>query len=111
MAVQFYTLDGSKPGETELHTYPIGIVDHALALRGEGEQLDFIDVVNPAAVTVPSGETYDWTSFNLAAESAGSDKPANCLEYVTESAGRWAAIPSGNDGEWSVKWQDRKYIP
>lgn len=109
MAVQFYTVNGGKPGHVELHTYPIGIVDHALALRGAGEQLDFLNVVNPATIPVPAGEIYDWTSFSLAADPEDAGKPANCLDYAAGEDGRWVAVPSGNEGEWSVKWQGGKF--
>lgn len=110
--MQFYTTPGAdKPGPVELHTYPIGIVDHVLALRGAGAQLDFVDVLNPGTTIGPSDDIYDWTSFSLSAEPEDPDKPPNCLEYVSDKEGRWVAIPDGNQDEWSVKWQGGKPTP
>ncbi|KAK1768352.1 hypothetical protein QBC33DRAFT_513967 [Phialemonium atrogriseum] len=109
-AVRIYAVPGrSEAGSNqlvELHTYPIGIVDHALALSGAGEQLDLVNLVNPAATTSAGGDdTYDWTSFSLDSQPRDAGKPANCVDYSADRAGRWVAIPAGNEDEWSVKWQ------
>ncbi|KAK3329571.1 hypothetical protein B0H66DRAFT_526955 [Apodospora peruviana] len=87
-------------GLVELHTYPSGAVDHALALVGAESHglMDLTDVVNPAASNFPKGTKCDWTSFSL-------NKNKNSVAYAGGS-GKWVAFPSGTaGGEWSVKWK------
>ncbi|KAK3694708.1 hypothetical protein B0T22DRAFT_533703 [Podospora appendiculata] len=103
--VRFYTVPNAKTGNVELHTYPVGVVDHALALVGSESHglLDFSDVVNPASTTFPTGTKCDYTSFRLSAgEQVAAD---NTLVYAGASNGRWVVFPTGNGAEWSVKWK------
>lgn len=105
----------------ELHAYPAGPVDHALALAAPGGsrlQLDLVNVADPASAGTATGgtddgqpnTTYDWTSFSLNAEPREAGKPANCLDYDADREGRWVAIPGEEEDEWSVKWQDGRLI-
>ena len=90
-------------GLYELHRYPVGIVDHALALVGAEARglMDLTDVPNPAVTKFPTGTKCDWDSFSL-------DAKDKTVDYAGSSGGRWVAFPSGTGGEWSVKWKDRK---
>ncbi|KAK3393636.1 hypothetical protein B0H63DRAFT_458687 [Podospora didyma] len=101
--VKFIAVPSSeKPSFVELHTYPIGKVDRALALVGKQGLLDFTDVTEPSSVTVPKGTTCDWTSFSLGEKT---------LKYGGSKAGGWVAFPTGKDAtEWSVKWKDASAI-
>ncbi|KAL1883128.1 hypothetical protein VTK73DRAFT_9495 [Phialemonium thermophilum] len=113
-ALRIYPTTSDSSGNVELHVYPNGVVDHALALRGGSAQLDFLEVADPAmstdALSEPDtrknnpGEDLDWRSFVLNAEPQTAGKPANCLGYSAKD-GRWVVVPFGVDGEWSVKFQ------
>ncbi len=110
--MQIYTIQSPKNDSlVELHTYPVGIVDHALGLVGAEQTglLNFQDVTNPAATSVPVGTTLDWTSFKLAQAPATADKPANTVTYARDSqGGKWVAFPAGSNA-WSVKWKDGEW--
>ncbi|KAK0734396.1 hypothetical protein B0T26DRAFT_68504 [Lasiosphaeria miniovina] len=96
---------GSSSNLVELHTYPVGKEERALALVGKQGLLDFSDVVNPAASNFPKGTTCDWTAFRL-----GSSTAKKTVVYAGK-AGGWVAFPTGPDGsDWSVKWKDSSAI-
>ncbi|KAK0618267.1 hypothetical protein B0T17DRAFT_464697, partial [Bombardia bombarda] len=104
-ALRFYPVTNKETSMVELHTYPVGVVDHALALIGSESQglLDLSDVVNPDSFTTPKGTKCDWKSFHL----ASSGDSVNTLTYGGAGKnGRWVAFPSGNGAEWTVKWKD-----
>jgi hypothetical protein len=110
-AVKFYTMPSQEAtGLVELHTYPVGIIDHTLALVGGQGLLSLKDVANPAATSFPTGTTCDWRSFSM--------QDTETLTYAgsSQSSGRWVAFPSGI-GSWAVKWKDgectsdRTHIP
>ncbi|KAK4217669.1 hypothetical protein QBC37DRAFT_479579 [Rhypophila decipiens] len=105
-AVKFFPVPSTE-GLYELHRYPSVGQDeqHALALVGAESHglLDLADLVNPAATEFPKGTKVDWNSFTL-------DKESKSVEYAGAAGGRWAAFPSGNNGEWSVKWKDPSAI-
>ncbi|KAK3341122.1 hypothetical protein B0T25DRAFT_331602 [Lasiosphaeria hispida] len=103
--VQFYPVTDRKTGLVELHTYPIGAVDEILALVGTNGLLTFSNVADPAKAAFPRGTTCDWKSFRLAGGNpTGPGRPSNALAYAG-SNGSWTAFPSGNKGDWSVKWK------
>ncbi|KAM7195100.1 hypothetical protein V8F20_007650 [Naviculisporaceae sp. PSN 640] len=105
--VKFYPVPGPSTGLFELHrTTTTGEQDvHNIALVGAetGGLLDLADVKNPAATTFPKGTKVDWNSFSL-------DKETNSVVYAGAPGGRWVAFPSGNNGEWSVKWKSASAI-
>lgn len=84
-SARFYvTAAGPAPADAnhyELHTYPIGIVDHALALNRTGISTGLMylkDIASPNATRTngPEGSRVDWKSFTLGGFSetdAGSD--------------------------------------
>jgi hypothetical protein len=80
-----------KPGHVSLHTYPIGIVDHVLGLKGENGLYSLVDVVKVSQ----SADALYYDNFILNNGVVTQDLP-----------GRWVAFPS-TDG-WDVKWYDGK---
>ncbi|KAK8044486.1 hypothetical protein PG993_004510 [Apiospora rasikravindrae] len=104
MTVKVYPASSEKPGCNTLHTYPIGIVDHAIAVNGTGAFRDFIDVVQPAGLSASNTMT-NWNSFQMS---------ENRLKV--DMGGKWVAFPDPDQG-WNVKWFDGKsmvaqdYIP
>ena len=64
--LSFYPRSGSD-GKVELHSYPIGIMDHALGLVGKTRDSlkAFTDLANPAATAFPADTVADWTSFTM----------------------------------------------
>jgi len=106
-ALRFTPTTNPKTGLVELHTFPHGAVDQALALVGSESQglLDLTNVANPASASFPKGTKCDWTSFHLADTKAGAT-----VTYAAESGG-WVAFPAASGaGEWSVKWKDPEAI-
>ncbi|EPE08268.1 hypothetical protein F503_01051 [Ophiostoma piceae UAMH 11346] len=128
---QFYvssanSTSGSYEHLYELHTYPIGIVDHALALNGTSSLLFLRDVANPSSAQTngPGGYKLDWQSFTLgdlggdsygdggtadvdASDLAGRVPPpllANGLSYAG-SKGRWVLIQKGAHS-YAAAWYD-----
>ncbi|KAK8878889.1 hypothetical protein PGQ11_000183 [Apiospora arundinis] len=95
MTVQVYPASSEKSGCSTLHTYPIGIVDHAIAVSGQGPFRDFIDVTMPAGLST-SNSTTNWDSFQMAEDHLKLD-----------IGGQWVAFPDPNEG-WNVKWFDGK---
>ncbi|KAK8084331.1 hypothetical protein PG997_005602 [Apiospora hydei] len=104
MMVKVYPASSSKPGCSTLHTYPIGIVDHAVAINGTSAFRDFVDVTQPAGLSASNSMT-NWNSFKMA---------DNLLKL--DMGGKWVAFPDGNGG-YNVKWFDgqsfvtQDYIP
>lgn len=97
MTVQVYPASSQKAGCSTLHTYPIGIVDHAIAVTGQGAFRDFVDVTMPAGLSSTDSHT-NWNSFQMAEEDR--------LEL--DMGGQWVAFPDPDDG-WNVKWFDGKF--
>jgi hypothetical protein len=109
--VKFYTVPSSKPhssSNVELHTYPIGIVDHTLALIGQtnGGLMTMRDVMN-AAAPPPAGTTVDYSSFRMANHPNVADRPAQSLTYAGPVSGGWVVFPSGPKGGqgWDLTWK------
>ncbi|RYP03642.1 hypothetical protein DL764_005021 [Monosporascus ibericus] len=92
--VQVFTLESKKKGLVELHTYPIGIVDHALGLQGPPGLLTFVDLVNPRMGDPEDGTVKVWDTFRV------SDG-----KLINEGQGEWCAFPLQTGG-WVVKWYD-----
>ncbi|KAK8115832.1 hypothetical protein PG984_012334 [Apiospora sp. TS-2023a] len=95
MTVQVYPASSQKAGCSTLHTYPIGIVDHAIAVTGEGAFRDFVDVTMPGGLSASSNT--NWNSFQMADEDS----------LKLDMGGQWVAFPDSDDG-WNVKWFDGK---
>lgn len=102
--VQVYTVESPNKGQVELHTYPIGIVDHVLGLVGAGGVLNLSDITNPSSTEFTPGTTVDWTSFKF----GGDGDKGNSVTYAGK-AGGWIAVPAGYEA-WTVKWYDGKAL-
>ncbi|KAI1799651.1 hypothetical protein F4811DRAFT_88569 [Daldinia bambusicola] len=94
--VKVYTVDSEKEGCNELHTYPVGIVDHSIGLLGPPDLLTLVDMMNPHSIKPGDGNIAQWDTFQLS-----DGKLTNDVE------GQWLAFPSGRDA-WQVKWTDGK---
>ncbi|KAF3064356.1 hypothetical protein GL218_01033 [Daldinia childiae] len=92
--VKVYTVDSEKQGCNELHTYPVGIVDHSIGLMGPPDLLTLVDMMNPQTVKPGEGDIAQWDTFQLT-----DGKVTNNAE------GQWLAFPNGHD-TWKVKWTD-----
>ncbi|RYO89236.1 hypothetical protein DL766_004544 [Monosporascus sp. MC13-8B] len=92
--VQVFTLESEKKGLVELHTYPIGIVDHALGLHGPPGLLTFVDLPNPRMGDPEDGMVKVWDTFRV---SGG--------KLVNGGEGEWYTFPLQTGG-WVVKWYD-----
>ncbi|KAI1361656.1 hypothetical protein F5Y08DRAFT_12245 [Xylaria arbuscula] len=90
-AIRVYKTSSTKAGCSQLHTYPIGIVDHALALVGSNGLMTLTDMVNPAGA---KPEDAEWDAFRV------SDG-----KLTNDGEGRWVAFPGAEDS-WSLKWTD-----
>ncbi|RYP78705.1 hypothetical protein DL771_000372 [Monosporascus sp. 5C6A] len=103
--VQVFALESEKEGLVELHTYPIGIVDHALGLHGPPGLLTFVDLPNPKMGDPEDGTVKVWDTFRV------SDG-----KLVNAGKGDWYTFPLQTGG-WVVKWYDgslaitANYIP
>ena len=95
---QVYPIESPNKGQVELHTWPIGIVDHVVGLIGSEAILELKDLVMPASTTWPVGTAVDWTSFVMNFDPASKDT-AGELSYAR--GGRWVAFP-GRDGGYTV---------
>jgi hypothetical protein len=97
------------PGAVELHTYPIGIVDHALAVTGSASDTlkSLSDVTMPGMGVQPAGQTADYKSFTMAGTGSGANgaKPAGAQVSYSGAPGSWVAIPRDSDN-WAVNWYD-----
>ena len=94
--ITVYTLTNDK-GLMELHTYPVGIVDHALGLEGPPGLLTFVEMINPKGEKGDDGIVRTWDTFRLTDDE----------KLVNDGDGKWYAFPTGEDG-WIVKWYDSK---
>ncbi|KAI1128341.1 hypothetical protein F5Y10DRAFT_265252 [Nemania abortiva] len=93
-AVRVYQSSSEKKGCTELHTYPVGIVDHALGLVGSNGLMTLTDMVNPAGTKPGDGVEALWDAFRVSNSRLTND-----------GKGTWVAFPTGTTS-WSVKWAD-----
>ena len=116
--------DADADAKFELHQYPVGIIDHALALVGPAKASlrSLSDLTNPgaAASAGSTGPAADWTSFTLTrgslsagASAGGADRAttpqAPQLSYA-QKGGKWLALPKGGN-DWTVSWYDGKFPP
>ncbi|KAI2617839.1 hypothetical protein GGR54DRAFT_640923 [Hypoxylon sp. NC1633] len=92
--VQVYPTNSEKEGCSELHTYPIGIIDHSIGLVGEPSLLTLVDMINPNTVDPGDGNVAMWDTFRMA-----DGKVSNNID------GQWLAFPGSGDS-WQVKWSD-----
>jgi hypothetical protein len=91
--VQVYTIENPDDAElSSLHTWPIGIIDHALGLVGSDGFYNLQDIVNPK----PTDSDSHWQTFKL-----GSDGLV-----TNDLPGVWRVYPGGNG--WELKWVDGK---
>ena len=96
--ITVYTLPNDEGG-MELHTYPIGIVDHALGLHGRRGLMTFVEMVNPRKGKGDDDELVSyWDTFRVSQDE----------KLVNQGDGRWFAFPTLKDG-WVVKWYDSKF--
>jgi hypothetical protein len=85
--LQVYVTDSTLEGASELHTWPIGIVDHVIALSG-GPALQ--QLVDELSITLSSPSL---SSFIV-----------NGALVVDDSAGEWRAFPTAHG--WTIHWYD-----
>lgn len=86
-----YPIESQKDA-VELHTWPIGIVDHALGLVGGPAIKQLQDIAMPASKPGPEGDKADWKSFGMKFDPATEGKQG----AVTHPGGRWVAFPRNN---------------
>ncbi|KAI1840213.1 hypothetical protein JX265_010791 [Neoarthrinium moseri] len=84
-----------NPKLSELHTSPVGIVDHVLGLKGDNGLYNLVDITN--IHSTDNSKTH-FSTFKLKDGLVTQDLP-----------GHWIAFPSGN-GAWDVKWYDGNAI-
>lgn len=84
-----------KKGLSELHTYPVGIVDHALGLEGKPGVTTLVDITNPANPKTQDGQPLAWDSFRVADG-----------KLTVDGEGHWDAFPGPKQGDWTIKWND-----
>ncbi|KAI1177074.1 hypothetical protein F4777DRAFT_225743 [Nemania sp. FL0916] len=96
-AVKVYQTKSEMEGHIQLHTYPIGIVDHALALVGSDGLMNLRDMVNPSA-TKPDDEVMEYDKFQVSTNNM----------LTNDDSGRWVALPTPAEAEesWTVRWTD-----
>lgn len=94
--VQVYPVESDKEGCNELHTYPVGIVDHSIGLMGPPGLLDLVDMTNPRTVQPGEGTVAQWDTFRIS-----DGKLSNDVD------GQWLAFPSQGNS-WTLKWSDGK---
>ncbi|KAI0175458.1 hypothetical protein BJ166DRAFT_514872 [Pestalotiopsis sp. NC0098] len=93
-AASFYPVaNQAKPGRSSLHTYPIGIVDHVLGLKGSDGLYSLVDVANVGQ----SGEDVLYDGFILRNNRVNHEVPGN-----------WVAFPVGSG--WQIKRYDGNAI-
>ncbi|CAJ2504718.1 Uu.00g121120.m01.CDS01 [Anthostomella pinea] len=92
--IKVYQTDSKKEGCKELHTYPIGIVDHSLGLVGPPALLTFVDMVNPDGADPGNGAVAMWDTFRVEDGKVTND-----------AEGQWLAFPDVKKS-WKVKWSD-----
>jgi hypothetical protein len=92
--IRVYTTEGAGEDLLQLHTYPIGIIDHVLGLRGPPGLLDLVDTI-PFLQTEPEdGQILVWDTFRFARG-----------RVLNDGEGEWLAFPD-RYGDWTVKWYD-----
>ncbi|KAI1502116.1 hypothetical protein F5X99DRAFT_379969 [Biscogniauxia marginata] len=96
--VKVYQTDSDKEGLKELHTYPVGIVDHSLGLKGPPGLLTFVDMISPGSADPSEGEIAIWDTFRMAEG-----------KVTNNDEGEWLAFPN-EDNSWQVKWSDGSNI-
>ncbi|KAI0969645.1 hypothetical protein F4678DRAFT_166740 [Xylaria arbuscula] len=92
--IRVYQTSSKKAGCSQLHTYPVGVVDHALALVGSDGLMALTDMVNPSGAKPADGQVTEWDTFRISDDRLTND-----------GQGRWVAFP-GARSSWSVKWTD-----
>ncbi|KAI0173030.1 hypothetical protein GGR52DRAFT_541652 [Hypoxylon sp. FL1284] len=92
--VQVYPTESGKEGCNQLHTYPVGIIDHSIGLMGPPGLLALVDMPNPNTVDPGEGIVAQWDTFRISEGKLGND-----------ADGQWLAFPS-KDNSWTVKWSD-----
>ncbi|KAK5625946.1 hypothetical protein RRF57_001662 [Xylaria bambusicola] len=93
-AIRVYQTSSKKAGCSQLHIYPVGIVDHALALVGSNGLMTLTDMVKPSGTKPADGLVMEWDTFRV---SGG--------KLTNDGQGRWVAFPGAKDS-WGVKWTD-----
>lgn len=99
--VRVYTTASSKAeGLLELHTYPVGIVDHAIALHGPSGLMNMVDMANPKGKHTNDDNVVNvFDTFRVV-----EDKLTN------DGSGKWYAFPTERGG-YVVKWYDGELAP
>ncbi|KAI0450804.1 hypothetical protein F5B21DRAFT_410685 [Xylaria acuta] len=92
--IRVYQTSSEKKGCSQLHTYPVGIVDHALGLVGSNGLMTLTDMVNPSGAKPADGLVTEWDSFRIADSKLTND-----------GEGSWVVFPVSKNS-WSVKWTD-----
>jgi hypothetical protein len=111
-ALRFYTIQSRNKTTFELHTWPIGFVDHALALVGPPDSglFAFQDLTNPhsdpAGSAVGQDQPATFTDFVLGGPDPETGREVSMLSFGPGKS-RWVAFPRAN-GEWEIKWYDGK---
>ncbi|KAI3320275.1 hypothetical protein HD806DRAFT_507000 [Xylariaceae sp. AK1471] len=93
-AVRVYQTSSEKKGCSQLHTYPVGIVDHALGLVGTPGFMTLTDMVNPEGAAPADGRVTQWDTFRISNNKLTND-----------GRGSWLAFPAA-ENSWRVKWTD-----
>ncbi|TRX89034.1 hypothetical protein FHL15_010053 [Xylaria flabelliformis] len=92
--IRVYQTSSEKKGCSQLHTYPVGIVDHALGLVGSDGLMTLTDMVNPSGAKPADGLVMEWDSFRVADGKLTND-----------GDGSWVIFPATKNS-WTVKWTD-----
>ncbi|KAI1757978.1 hypothetical protein F4782DRAFT_5338 [Xylaria castorea] len=92
--IRVYQTSSEKKGCSELHTYPIGIVDHSLGLVGSNGLMTLTDMVNPSGAKPADGLVAEWDSFRITDSKLTND-----------GDGSWVIFPLTKNS-WAVKWTD-----
>lgn len=93
--VQVYTAASSKKGLLELHTYPVGIVDHAVGLHGPPGLMEMVDLANPhQQEKEEDGLVREWDEFRIEGD-----------KLLNDGEGKWYAFVT-TAGYWLVKWYE-----
>ncbi|KAI1341247.1 hypothetical protein F5Y15DRAFT_414365 [Xylariaceae sp. FL0016] len=92
--VQVYHTDSDKKGCVEMHTYPVGFVDHSLALSGPPGLLTFVDMISPEGRDPGEGRVTKYDTFRI-----------DDGKVTNDEKGKWLAFPDYANS-WKVKWSD-----
>lgn len=94
--LQVYKASSSKPGASALHTYPIGVVDHALGLDcSAGSLCTIVDIMDTPG---SKNDTVDLDSWTIGDNG----------EVSQAREGHWVAKPSSDPGSYDLRWWDGK---